>query len=554
MKRLLTFVANLLTAVAVAAPTANEDFVLAEDAQTYTNAVRAAKDYTDAAVAAATPADYANVSNRAMSAVQPAALGPYAKRDEIPSVPTKVSAFENDKGYLTENEVALDSSWMSGGVMYAYNSLNALYAQSSGHSQDSSVAASVPWDGVTDKPTFAKVATSGKYSDLSGRPTIPTTAADVNAYTKTQTDAAISSATSGLASVSSVASVSSALGDHIADDGNPHGVTAAQVGALTKAQGDAAYYPKSEGDLWAEWWSGDGFRVTVTNYNVAPSADVPWSRLPSAKFEYRPDGDATNELRVVWDEETKWRRWRGEFAAATNDFRAALDAKAGLDWGATTPTGFDAPAGFTWLDTPATVISGGLAWQKTLTSEGAFWVLSSNGMVAQFGAPGASTNGYFRITDERGNAVFEIVAGDKVTVGANAASVHTWQHTDGRTRIRVVYNVDSAEAPKLYAVQALNPGGTTDWKEVGTEGCAALAAGWTGQRGAWTNALWLATAPASAAENSLFVCATYERGGDTVVKNHAAVSMEKLVLGGKTYTIGTATVSGHTVLTLTEVP
>ena len=525
MKRLLTIVANLLTAVAVAAPTANEDFVLAEDAQTYTNAVRAAKDYTDAAVAAATPADYANVSNRAMSAVQPAALGPYAKRTEIPSVPTKVSAFENDAGYLTGESDPTVSAWAKAAKKPTYTASE-----------------------VGAVPTGRKVNGKALSSDVT------LGAADVGAYTKAETDGKISSATSGLASVSSVASVSSALGDHIADDANPHGVTAAQVGALTKAQGDAAYYPKSEGDLWAAWWSGDGFRVTVTNYNVAPSADVPWSRLPSAKFEYRPDGDATNELRVVWDEETKWRRWRGEFAAATNDFRAALDAKAGLDWGATTPTGFDAPAGFTWLDTPATVISGGLAWQKTLTSEGAFWVLASNGMVAQFGAPGASTNGYFRITDERGNAVFEIVAGDKVTVGANAASVHTWQHTDGRTRLRVVYNVDSAEAPKLYAVQALNPGGTTDWKEVGTEGCAALAAGWTGQRGAWTNALWLATAPASAADNSLFVCATYERGGDTVVKNHAAVSMEKLVLGGKTYTIGTATVSGHTVLTLTEVP
>lgn len=85
MKRLFTAVANLLTAVAVAAPTANEDFVLAEDAQTYTNAVRAAKDYTDAAVAAATPADYANVSNRSMSAVQPADLAPYAKTDDLES-------------------------------------------------------------------------------------------------------------------------------------------------------------------------------------------------------------------------------------------------------------------------------------------------------------------------------------------------------------------------------------------------------------------------------------------------------------------------------------
>ena len=34
-------------------------------------------------------------------------------------------------------------------------------------------ATSVPWSGVTGKPTFATVATSGSYNDLSNRPTIP---------------------------------------------------------------------------------------------------------------------------------------------------------------------------------------------------------------------------------------------------------------------------------------------------------------------------------------------------------------------------------------------
>lgn len=37
------------------------------------------------------------------------------------------------------------------------------------------------WDTLSGKPTFAPVATSGAYSDLSGKPTIPTTAADVGA-------------------------------------------------------------------------------------------------------------------------------------------------------------------------------------------------------------------------------------------------------------------------------------------------------------------------------------------------------------------------------------
>lgn len=34
-------------------------------------------------------------------------------------------------------------------------------------------ATSVPWSGVTGKPTFATVATSGSYNDLSNKPTIP---------------------------------------------------------------------------------------------------------------------------------------------------------------------------------------------------------------------------------------------------------------------------------------------------------------------------------------------------------------------------------------------
>lgn len=321
-------------------------------------------------------------------------------------------------------------------------------------------------------------------------------------------------------------------------------------GFETKARAEASYYPKAEGELWAAWWSGDGFRVTVTNYNVAPAADVPWARLPSARFEYRPDG--TNALRVVWDEETKWARWREAFAAYTNAAAALLDLKAGLDWGRTTPTGFDAPEGFTWLDTPATAIAGGLAWQKTLTSEGAVWVLSSNGTVAQLGADGAATNGYFRISDERGEPVFEVRAGDRVTVGAQAESVFPWTAADGRVRLRVVYAVQSAEPPTLHAASRLVPGGRTQWTALGAEGCPALAQGWTGASGAWTNAVWLAEAPAEGGRDQLFVYATYERGGDAVVKNHAAVAMEKIVLGGKTWTLGTASISGKTVLTLEE--
>jgi len=344
-------------------------------------------------------------------------------------------------------------------------------------------------------------------------------------------------ATNGLATAESVEAVSA----EVAGKAN-----AANV--YTKAQADAAFYPAADGALWASWWSGDGFRVVVSNYD-AEASSAAWERLPAAAFEYRPGG--TGELVRVWDERTRWERARMSFADFTNDLETVLAAKAGLDWGRTTPTGFDAPEGFTWLDTPAVAVAGGLAWQKTVTSEGAVWLLCSNGMVAEFGSDAASTNGYFRITDERGETAFEIVQGDRRTVGANPASVFTWKAADNKTHLRVVYNVVSDSAPTLHVATSLNAGAATVWKDEGAEGCPATFAGWTGSSGAWTNALWRTSAPAAGETDALFCYATYESGGETVVKNHAPVSMSKLVLGGVTYTLGTATVDGHTVLTLT---
>ena len=49
-----------------------------------------------------------------------------------------------------------------------------------------------------------------------------------------------------------------------------------------KDEADARFYPADEGALWASWWSGDGFRVAVSNYDVAASSAA-WDRLPQTK-------------------------------------------------------------------------------------------------------------------------------------------------------------------------------------------------------------------------------------------------------------------------------
>lgn len=133
------------------------------------------------------------------------------------TVPTAVSELTNDSGYLTSSS-NLDASRLTSGtvdierlpqgalerlvkvaneaaryalttadvqlgdtvqqldtgIMYAVTDTAHLDSAAGYTEYTAGTAASVPWSGVTGKPTFAAVATSGAYSDLTGTPTIPT--------------------------------------------------------------------------------------------------------------------------------------------------------------------------------------------------------------------------------------------------------------------------------------------------------------------------------------------------------------------------------------------
>lgn len=119
----------------------------------------------------------------------------------IPTVPTNVSAFTNDAGYLTQHqslEGYATEQWVEnkGYSTFSgdYNDLDSkpdlsVYAESSdlatvatsGDYSDltnkptlATVATSGNYNDLTNKPTLATVATTGSYNDLSGKPTIPT--------------------------------------------------------------------------------------------------------------------------------------------------------------------------------------------------------------------------------------------------------------------------------------------------------------------------------------------------------------------------------------------
>ena len=92
-----------------------------------------------------------------------ATTGAYSDLTGTPTIPTDTSDLTNGAGFIT-------SSALSG---YATET----WVGNQGY------LTSVSWSDVSNKPTFATVATSGDYDDLLNKPTIPTVPTNVSAFT-----------------------------------------------------------------------------------------------------------------------------------------------------------------------------------------------------------------------------------------------------------------------------------------------------------------------------------------------------------------------------------
>ena len=266
---------------------------------------------------------------------------------------------------------------------------------------------------------------------------------------------------------------------------------------------------------------GDDVKVVVTNYDSKIT-------MPSQNLQQRFDEGGSNYWKVVWNELTRWNRFTGDgfdWAAwcGFNCFRTnvlvQLDQKADRAYGFyDSHTGNYAPDGYMWISSPKIAIAAGLAYQRTLTSEGAVWVLMSNGLVTETG--GNMTNGFFRICDDERNSLFEIVKGNKRTVGAQAGSLKT-TILMGNPHIHITYAVKSESHPTIKVCSDLKE---ANWNDETSSDCVANVS-WSGSSGAWVAEVWRkGTQPA------MFVKAEYEIGGETYIRNSAPISVESGIL------------------------
>lgn len=248
--------------------------------------------------------------------------------------------------------------------------------------------------------------------------------------------------------------------------------------------------------------TGDDFAVTVTNYDSQ-------TKLPAATFRFKKQ-DGSGEYRVVWNELDRWLWFFGTWWPSNAYTKAQADARfADKAWGQyESGTGYDSPDGRLWVTQPV-VLSSGMAYMPHyMESGGAIWVLTANGL-----APSVATNGFFRLSDDTGKTLFEVVKGDKELSGAYCSDIKTQSQPSAPPIVTLEYAVDSP--PTVEATVHL--GELTDWQDI--------PEAWTSTTKTDNGYKVVITPPAGAVQYYFFR-GKYERGTESYIRNLAPVQTD----------------------------
>ena len=293
--------------------------------------------------------------------------------------------------------------------------------------------------------------------------------------------------------------------------------------------GTVAQVSEAVGTLWSYVY-GDSVWIAVTNYmrtigGVSPSFQLWEVRDGATNLVYWSKEEITNVTHdLIYDCKTN-------LEATVRNAVAEMPDKAWSKY--QSATGNEAPEGVTIVSTPTIQLTGGGEWYRYVdVASNSVWFLKSNGLHTF----GGDTNGYFRILDDEGNATFEVRKTDSYLVDAVASSVHF--DASGNFCVSfesniepVIYTTASLESPN-FLPQGDDPNVTVTWTQSG---------------GTYT-----ATLEQAVKGPSLFAYAKVEVQGETVIRNAVPTDLQGgIIVNGVKYNVGTAIISGHTVLTLT---
>ena len=286
---------------------------------------------------------------------------------------------------------------------------------------------------------------------------------------------------------------------------------------------------------------GDDFRITVTNYDSTVNA-------PMSSFEAKYTDGSTSVWKTVWVETNRHEITKREVLnVVSNKYTIKAEANELRKWGNfDSVTGNAAPEGFAQCSNEGGMIFGnGAGYKSYATGSGsAYWIWQQNSGLARI-----ETNGVFRILDADGKEAFSVTKGDKKILGADASGFYATPYMGDASNgmyIEITYSVNSSSPPTVEYSDTLENGGV--WYKQGEEGFPLGV-----MPNENTGSGWLLRFLDTRSSPQGFFRATYEAGADTVVSvGSTPMALEYIYLGGKKYKLGTATINGNTVLTLTE--
>jgi len=274
-------------------------------------------------------------------------------------------------------------------------------------------------------------------------------------------------------------------------------LSAEDIGAAPESLVQTVTNLQVESSLIYRLYSGSNVVAEVTNYNSRVHA--PALRLMQL--------NESNEYITVWTETNGLARTLRDASNYTD--RAIADYAAPRAWsGTTSGLGVEAPSNTTWISTPITVIAGGFEYAKCVDTYGEVWVLTSNGMAAEFNP---DTNAYFRITADDGTAVFSIEKSDAQLVGAHADGI-----TIGASTITIPVPVVSSTAPTMYWRYSLS----SDLTDESSPPPGATVT-WSGMTGAWVCTISFSGQRPPA----LFITFRFLQEGGVVIRNNATTDL-----------------------------
>lgn len=271
---------------------------------------------------------------------------------------------------------------------------------------------------------------------------------------------------------------------------------------------------------------GDTAWIAITNYMRTAEGVI-----PTLQFWEVREG-ATN---LVYDS-------REEITNTVNDvladFAETVPTNAWSHYQSMTGAANPQPETVTIVSTPTVMLTGGGEWTRYAATGGeSVWVLQSNGLTS-FGTTGEGS--FFAVLDDEGNAQFEVRRTDSYEVDAMPESTG-WDGDD----FVVTYNATGEIPPTLYC-------GTNLTEFVAEDASHEINA--LGTTVSWAkdaNDKWAATMTQDVKAPALFCHAKALQEGMIATVTHAPAAFDGgILISNAVYRVGTATISGHTVLTL----